>query len=202
MELVRRWQATLRRPGLPLLHRMRTLDVEGYLSDVVLAKVDRMCMRFALEVRCPLLDVDVARFAAALGADDCATRTGDPPRFAGKRILKDVLARYLPGDLIHRPKMGFGLPNTFWDAKSLLPFAAELLDAPDSRLHDFLDRKAVRRWLLTQQDMHWYSVYQVWSLLMLELWLRKPRLRPQRRETGWASLFSRHERVAVATASR
>ena len=175
-ELLARWTAILDAPDRPLIHRMRNVDAESYLAGAVLAKVDRMSMQWSLEVRCPLLDVDVANFAAALGAEDCLHERRDAdgraPSFGGKRILKDVLARDLPREWIDRRKIGFGLPAGFWNGPALREFAHDLLDAPSTRLHGLLDRNAVRNWLLTQQDPNRFSIYRMWPMLMLELWLR------------------------------
>ena len=65
-EMLQRWKADLSDQSLLLIHRMRRHDVDAYMPGSVLAKVDRMSMRYALEVRCPLLDVRLARWAARL----------------------------------------------------------------------------------------------------------------------------------------
>jgi len=175
--LLARWGDLLERDDRPLLHRMRNVDVESYLPGSVLAKVDRMSMQHALEVRCPLLDVDVAAFAAALPQDDLLdeVRGDGPRRVAGKRILKDLLARHVPRAWVDRPKQGFGLPAGFWDAEGLRDFAHEVLAAPDTRLRDHLDRRALDDWLASQQDPARFSIYRLWPMLVLELWLRGPR---------------------------
>jgi asparagine synthase (glutamine-hydrolysing) len=173
--LLRRATAVLQSSDRALIHRMRNLDVEHYLPGAVLAKVDRMSMQFALEVRCPLLDVDVAAFAAALSAEDCLVRSGQPVSFQGKRILKDVLSRFLPDEIVHRRKMGFGLPMSLWNPQALRTLATEVLDSRSTKLTDHVDRKALRQWLAWQQKPAHFSIYRLWPLLILELWLRKRR---------------------------
>ncbi|MCL4195866.1 MAG: asparagine synthase (glutamine-hydrolyzing) [Phycisphaerales bacterium] len=182
---IARWSAMLDRADRPLIHNMRRVDVESYLPGAVLAKVDRMSMQHSLEVRCPLLDLDVARFAAALGADDLIAHSrgaNGRPTFTGKRILKDLLARELPHEWVHRRKRGFGLPAGFWDGPALRSFAHDLLAGPDTVLADWLDHRQLKGWLVEQENPQCFSIYRLWPMLILELWLRESAAR--RRAAG------------------
>jgi len=173
-----RWSARLNRADRPLIHRMRNVDVEGYLPGAVLAKVDRMSMQHSLEVRCPLLDYDVARFAAALGERSLigiATSANGRPGFLGKRILKDLLVRDLPPEWVHRRKKGFGLPAGFWNGPALRAFAHEVLAGPCTCLANCLDHHELKAWLREQEDPQQFSIYRLWPLLILELWLQSAR---------------------------
>jgi asparagine synthase (glutamine-hydrolysing) len=161
------WRSRLNDWSLPLIHRMRALDAEIYLPGAVLPKVDRMSMQVALEVRCPLLDRDVAAFAESLTSADC-WRPGET-----KRILKHVAARYLPAQWLQRPKMGFGVPANTWSMEQFLEMAHDLLLPPSSRLGAEVNPAALRTLLEEQSRPGWFSIYQVWPLLILELWLRK-----------------------------
>lgn len=174
--LLERWSRDLRDGSRHLLHRMRNVDVESYLPGAVLAKVDRMSMQYALEVRCPLLDPDVAAFAAALPVEDLLDHQHDEngrPSIQGKRILKDVLARDLPREWVDRRKRGFGLPGGFWDGPALRSFAHDVLGGPSTRLHGLMDKSALLAWLERQEDPSHFSIYRLWPMLVLELWLRK-----------------------------
>lgn len=183
-ELLARWSAMLDtthylgNAGLgKLYHGMRNIDAESYMPGSVLAKVDRMSMQFALEVRCPLLDIDVANYAAALSHEDLLVKASDQTgacKFSGKRILKDILLRDLPREWVDRPKKGFGLPAGFWDGPGLRDFAYDLLDSASTKLRDIFDNQALIKWLESQQDPNFFSIYRLWPMLMLELWLRKP----------------------------
>ena len=163
-----RWRQSLNDPHQPLLHRMRNLDAETYMPGAVLAKVDRMSMQVALEVRCPLLDREVARFARELPASTCWR----PPRET-KRILKSLTARYLPREWLDRPKMGFGLPSNAWSKEAMLELARELLDTPGSQLSGLLAPGTLHNVVERQAQPGRFSIYQLWPLLILELWLRK-----------------------------
>ncbi len=153
-------------PG-PVLHRLRTLDATTYMPGAVLAKVDRMSMRFALEVRSPLLDARLARWAAELPASSC-----NDGRIA-KKILKQLCLRYLPESIVFRPKQGFGVPDRCWSQERLLDLAEDLLLGAGSRLTAFLDVGRLRTHLQRQRDAQQFHVYQIWELLVLEQWLRK-----------------------------
>ncbi len=150
----------------PLIHRMRRVDVHSYLPGAVLAKVDRMTMNHGLEARSPFLDPEVAAFASRLPADLCGTAVRLKP------MLRDLLARRLPGEWARRPKKGFGLPSSAWSHAAMLDLCDELLLAPEARCRDLLDRASLAAWVELQRRPERFSVYQAWTLLVLELWLR------------------------------
>jgi asparagine synthase (glutamine-hydrolysing) len=90
------------------MRRMRVVDIETYLADCLMPKVDVATMAHGLEARAPLLDPAVLRFALSLPDSMLMSSQG------GKRILKDVLYRYLPRSLFDRPKQGFSVPLHRW----------------------------------------------------------------------------------------
>lgn len=148
----------------PLINVIRELDGRNYMPGAVLAKVDRMSMQHSLEVRAPLLGRDVAKFAMKLSARDCYGAR------QGKLVLKRVASRYLPVEWLQRPKRGFGIPIEMWGKESLLPATRSLLEAPDCRLQDWIERKR----LIANLDHleQTYHPYQCWALFILEIWLR------------------------------
>jgi asparagine synthase (glutamine-hydrolysing) len=148
----------------PLLNVLRELDARTYMPGAVLAKVDRMSMQHSLEVRAPLLGIDVARFAMGLAAGDCY-QAGQ-----GKLVLKRVASRYLPAEWMARPKRGFGLPTDLWGAKQLLPALDDLINSRDCRLRAWIPQANLARYLShLAADFH---AYRAWSLFVLENWLR------------------------------
>ncbi len=122
------WRGAIDRDRRPLINVLRETDAATYLPGAVLPKVDRMSMQHSLEVRAPLLGVEVANFAAGLAADDCYAAG------QGKLVLKRVAERYIPAEWLARPKRGFGLPMDRWGAKELLPIAQERLLAPGGQV--------------------------------------------------------------------
>jgi asparagine synthase (glutamine-hydrolysing) len=152
------------RDSRPLLNVLRELDARHYMPGAVLAKVDRMSMQHSLEVRAPLLGIDVARFAMTLASDDCY-RAGQ-----GKRVLKRVASRYVPAEWMARPKRGFGLPMDMWGARQLLPALDALIRTPDCRLAEWIPHANLVRYLdHLRSEFH---PYRAWALFVLEHWLR------------------------------
>jgi asparagine synthase (glutamine-hydrolysing) len=118
-------------------------------------------------VRCPLLDRDVAAYAQGLPVSAC----WQPPAET-KRLLKALTERYLPRAWLDRPKMGFGLPSNAWSKEAMLDLARDLLDSPDSHLAALLAPDALHQVVEHQAQPGCFSIYQLWPLLILELWLR------------------------------
>ena len=138
------------------------------MPGAVLAKVDRMSMQASLEVRCPLLDSTLASFAEELSVDSCWRPLGET-----KRLLKELASRYLPEEWMNRRKLGFGLPSNSWSEAEVLSLTKELLLSTNSKLRDYVDASALEEMVAKQLEDNCFSIYQVWPLLILEVWLRK-----------------------------
>lgn len=162
--LLRHLRSTINRSGKPLIHRLRELDAAHYMPGAVLPKVDRMSMQNSLEVRAPLLGLEVARFASGLRPEECYAAG------QGKRVLKQIAARYVPRDWLERPKRGFGLPMALWGKDQLLPRTRALTLDAGSRLQDWIPVERIAAFLDHQEQS--YSAYQLWLLFILESWLR------------------------------
>lgn len=167
-QLLDNWRRKLDDQNHPLVHRMRTLDIYTYLPGAVLAKVDRMSMQVALEVRCPLLDKNIARLSERLSSQDCF-RAPDQTKW----ILKELASDYLPKEWMTRRKIGFGLPAASWSKDSILRRAKEVLLREDGPLAEILDAKERRAIFESQSQLGGFSIYQIWPLLILESWLRQ-----------------------------
>ncbi len=144
--------------------RLLDLDIATYLTDDINAKVDIASMAHALEVRCPLLDTSVIEFAARLPSHMLM-------RMRGKYLLRKAASDLLPWEVLHRPKMGFGIPLDHWLRNDLREVVHDTLLDKTARERGMLDPTEVER-LVKSLDTSAPETYQVWSLLMLELWFR------------------------------
>lgn len=151
-----------------LVDDIMCMDCRTYLPDDILVKVDRASMAYALEVRSPFLDPNVAELALTL---PYSFKQG---RGCRKRILRRACADLLPANIFARPKMGFGMPLARWfraewrePARNLLlrgRLVQELLQR--SRLEQMLDENDAGR-------ADWS--YAIFALVVLELWLQQTR---------------------------
>ena len=148
-----------------LLSWMMYVDLVSYLPDDILVKVDRASMGVSLESRAPFLDHTVAEFAWALPLR-ARVQAG-----RGKQILRWLLDRYVPRQLVERPKMGFGVPLDSWIRGPLKPWAAALLDPARLRREGYLDADAVtQKWTEHEAGrVNWQ--YHLWDVLMFQAWL-------------------------------
>jgi asparagine synthase (glutamine-hydrolysing) len=142
------------------------VDFKTTLANDMLTKVDRMSMANSLEVRCPLLHHRLIEFAARVPAG--VKYQGNTSKY----LLKRYLERWLPKELIHRPKMGFSVPLDHWLRGELRPLAEELLLSNTALARGYFEPKSVHTlWNAHCGTMSNYAP-QLWGLMMLELWHR------------------------------
>jgi len=152
-------------PSLDPIEQMMAYDLLTYLPTDILTKVDRAAMAASLETRVPFLDTSVIEFSASLPLE-YKIRDG-----VTKWVLREVLYKYVPKDLIERPKMGFGVPLEEWLRGPLRDWGESLLDAKRLRDEGFFNVSLLRqKWhehLTGKYNWH----HQLWNVLMFQAWL-------------------------------
>ena len=147
--------------------RFCTFDIEYYLPDDLLTKVDRASMRYSLETRVPYLDHRIVEFALNL-SPSLKYRNG-----VSKYLLKEILFQYVPENYFNRPKQGFAIPLEKW-LKNELSFL----------IHDFLNEKVISQFGIVKyaevanlktmfRNGHDYLYNRIWLLIVLHKWLLK-----------------------------
>jgi asparagine synthase (glutamine-hydrolysing) len=153
--------------GLDPLSMLMYVDHNTYLPDDILVKVDRATMQVSLEGREPFLDNRVLEFSAA------------PPnefKYSGgvsKRVLRNILYRYVPRELIERPKQGFGVPVYEWFKDELGDLFREYLSVERIRKRGVMDADAVEALVEAFFHGRGVNVHRLWFLLVFEMWAER-----------------------------
>lgn len=149
------------------LQRMLFLETRHFLADHNLNYTDRAGMAVGVEIRVPLLDLDLVRFAAKV-----------PSRFkqqgrVSKAILKRAMEQYLPKEVVYRPKSGFGAPLRRWLTRELRPMLEDTLSAAVLARRGIFRPDAVRRLIELNADGRIDASYTLFAIMCIELWLRR-----------------------------
>lgn len=150
--------------GHDAVSRMMFQDTRSYLPDDILCKVDRAAMGISLETRVPFLDPDVIKTSAHMPLN-MKIRNGQ-----GKWPLRQVLYRYVPRDLIERPKAGFGIPVGEWLRGPLKPWADELLSEQSLSRDGLIDPAPVRQAWAEHLSGRRDWTFRLWIVLMFMAW--------------------------------
>lgn len=153
-------------PTEPLdsLNRLLAVDFKTLLPDEILVFADRLSMAHSVELRSPYLDYRFAEYVAALPGT-LKIREGIP-----KYLLKKIAARFLPQEVIDRPKEGFILPQDVWMRGKLKSYVYGLLAEDRLAAHGLLNPHSVRDLLEGYFEGRHRNSYKIWNLVMFQIW--------------------------------
>jgi len=149
------------------LSYMMAVDYQTYMVDDILQKVDRATMSVSLEGREPFLDQRIIEWAAQLPSE-YKYRNGEK-----KYILKQIVHRHIPKEVMDRPKMGFAMPLAQWLAHDLKDLVMQTLSEKNLQKHGLLNVAEVQNVLREFYKGRNEKYLQVWFLLMFQMWYEK-----------------------------
>lgn len=151
------------------IESMMGIDLLSYMVDDILVKVDRASMGVSLETRVPFLDHAVVEYAWQIPLE-YKIKSG-----VSKWALRQILYRYVPKNLIDRPKVGFGIPLNDWLRGPLRDWAADLLDINRIKADGYFEPSVIQRlWLEHINGVRNWGE-RLWTILMFQLWLQEYR---------------------------
>ncbi|MDQ3846051.1 MAG: asparagine synthase C-terminal domain-containing protein, partial [Bacteroidota bacterium] len=150
-----------------LLSYMMAIDYETYMVDDILQKVDRATMSVSLEGREPFLDQHIIEWAAQLPSEY--------KYFQGKKkyILKQIVHKYIPQQLMERPKMGFSIPVESWLGNELKELVLEFLSDSEIKEHGLFNVNEVHGLIDDFFKGHTEKYLKIWHLLMFQMWYKR-----------------------------
>ena len=150
-----------------LIMKLIKNDIQSYLPNDVLTKVDRASMAHSLEVRVPLLSKDLTEWSFNLPLKYKINKNKQ------KIFLNKYLERYLDKDLIYTEKKGFSVPMREWLKGPLKSWAEDMLNSEDFKNSEFWDsQKVIKSWKDHQEGLI-DSSSLIWSVLSFQSWLKK-----------------------------
>ena len=146
--------------------KLQALDIQTYMVDDILTKVDRVSMLNSLEVRVPILDHVFAELSFRI-----------PPNLklkgsSHKHILKDSMSEFLPHRILKSPKKGFSIPLDLWFKEDLKEYINDTLFSGSPLISEYLNINYVRKIIQTKNIFHRDFSARIWSLIFFEEWLR------------------------------
>lgn len=139
-------------------------DMENYLPDDILVKVDRASMHYSLEVRCPLLDQEFIELSARIPT--ALKVVNDKEKY----LLRRLASKYLPASILDVPKHGFSVPLNLWFKGELRPLLEEMVADGSSTMWQYFDLAQTRRIVSGQARRSVDSSVALWRLLLFHRW--------------------------------
>jgi asparagine synthase (glutamine-hydrolysing) len=153
--------------GPSALDRAVAIDLQSYLPDDILVKLDRMAMANSLEGRAPFLQPELASFALSL-PESLRVRGN-----CGKYLLRKVAAQWLPPRAISKPKQGFAIPLAAWFRGPLRELAADTFASQPFRQRGLCDPTVANALLAEHLDGRRDHREALWQVVCLELWAQR-----------------------------
>lgn len=157
----------LKPENFSILSYMMAIDYQTYLLDDILQKVDRAGMSVSLEGREPFLDQRIIEWAAKLPMEYKYNKG------IKKFIIREIVHKYIPKEMMNRPKMGFGIPVATWLQKDLKPFVDKYFDEAFIEKQDIFKNSEIQRIRKSFYQGKAERVEKVWYLLMFQMWYDK-----------------------------
>ncbi len=149
------------------LNQMLFWEMKYFLPDHNLNYTDKMSMAEGIEVRVPFLDLDLVEFSTKLPPD--LKMKGETTKY----LLKKAMERYLPKEVIYRPKTGFGAPVRQWITKDLDPMISERLSKDNLQKWNIFDPDAIHKLISDNKNGYIDASYSIWALLAIHSWLEQ-----------------------------
>ena len=150
-----------------VVERMQYADINYYLAEDILTKVDRAAMAVSLETRAPFLDPRVAQFAASIPVEYKLHGK------SGKVILKEAMKDLLPHEILHRPKKGFGIPIAEWLKGRLNGLMHDMLSPERLTSQGLFNTDYVQQLIREHESGVAAHHKELWTLLVFELWFER-----------------------------
>lgn len=147
--------------------KMMIRDTLNYLPNDILVKTDRASMKNSMELRSPFLNKELFLLSRKLPLSSKIKNN------QGKLILKEILYKYIPKDLIDRPKQGFSVPIDIWLNSSLRDWSESLLSERSLKSHDFFEIEIIKNKWKEHKDLKRNWGQSLWSILMFQQWYHK-----------------------------
>jgi asparagine synthase (glutamine-hydrolysing) len=148
------------------IDKMLILEQKFFLPDHNLTYTDKMSMKEGIEVRVPLLDINLVNYVSKIHNSHKQTLR------SGKHIFKKSMEPFLPKDVIYRPKTGFGAPLRGWIKNELRDLLEELLNEKSIKRRGWFDAKEVRNLIERNNKGEIDASYLILSLMSIEIWSR------------------------------